>query len=288
MYPAPFEYYQANSVDEAVQLLKQHEGAKLLAGGHSLLPLMNLRLAQPPALVDIGRIAELRGVTLDGNVLRVGALTTYAKLAHDPLVLQHCPVLAETATHVGDTQVRNRGTIGGSLAHADPASDMPTVTVALGAEFGVKGGLLPRMIKAEDMFEGLMATALKNNEILTEIRVPVLDKGTGGAYAKFRNPASGYAIVGVAAVLHMEGPVCKKASVVIGGINPKPTRATSLEQALNGKTLDDAVISAAADLAAKELDDASGDIHASAEYRKAMAAVYAKRAIHSAMQRARG
>jgi carbon-monoxide dehydrogenase medium subunit len=288
MYSAEFEYYRATSVAEAVELLRNHPGAKLLAGGHSLLPQMKLRVAQPAALVDIGRLAELNGITLDGDTLRIGATTTHATVAASSVVREHCGILAEAADLIGDQQVRNRGTLGGSLAHADPAADLPTVVVALGGTLTATGAGGSRDIPAGECFIDLFTTALADGEVLTRVNVPAYGAGTGGAYAKHRHPASGYAVVGVAAIVMASGGQCTGARVAIGGAQPTPVRASATEAALQGKALDEANIAAAAALAVEAVTNPLSDYYASGDYRRHLATVLAKRAIRKAAERAAG
>jgi carbon-monoxide dehydrogenase medium subunit len=283
MYPPKFDYYRASSVSEAISLMQQH-GGKFLAGGHSLIPVMNLRLADPGALIDIGRLSDLKGVSAQGNSIRVGALTTHATVAASDAVPA---AMAEAAGLIGDAQVRNRGTIGGNVAHADPASDMPTVLMALGATFHISGSGGNRTVAAGDFFVDLFTTALQDGEILTAIEVPKQGAGTGSAYAKLINPASGYAMVGAAAVLTVQGGQCTAASVAIGGATPYARKAPSVEAALVGKTLDANTIATAAAAVQNDLgDDILSDIHASADYRRSMATVYVKRALTAAAERA--
>jgi carbon-monoxide dehydrogenase medium subunit len=286
MYSAPFEYYRANSAAEAVQLLKAHPGAKLLAGGHSLLPQMKLRVAQPPALVDISRIGDLAGVKLDGDHLTIGAGTTHNTLATSDLVRQHCVILSEAASLIGDQQVRNRGTIGGSLAHADPAADLPTVMLALGATLTALGAQGTRTIAASDFFTEMFTTALHEDEVLTSISVPVLAAGSGGAYTKHDHPASGYAVVGVAAVVMVKGGVCSGASIAVGGATSHPTRASAAEAAIKGQKLSAENIAAAAAKVADAISEPLSDYYASGEYRTHLATVLAKRALTAAAGRA--
>ena len=196
MFAADFDYHRASSVAEAGQLLRQHPGAKLLAGGHSLIPLLKLRLATPATLIDIGRIAELRGVTVTDGVLRIGALTTHAELAASADVQQHALALAEAASQIGDPAVRNRGTVGGNVAHADPASDLPTVLCALGGQFHIVGPSGERTLDTGNFFQGILTTALGDDDLLTAVTVPVAQAGQGSTYAKFAHPASRYAVVG--------------------------------------------------------------------------------------------
>ena len=286
MYPADFEYYRANSVAEAIQLLQEQGGAKLLAGGHSLIPLLKLRLASPTALIDIGRITELKGITVGTNTVRIGALTTHAELASSEVLRDLCPIIAEAASLIGDPQVRNRGTIGGNVAHADPASDLPTVLVALGARFSVAGPGGQRTIEAGDLFQSFMSTALAESEVLTAVEAPVRPVGQGMAYAKFSHPASRYAVTGVAAIITVSDGTCSSASVAVGGLVPTPAKARSVEGTLMGKSLSPEIISDAAGRVSGDLgDDILGDIYASAEYRKATADVYVRRAVSAAVQR---
>lgn len=293
MYPPKFNYYRAGSVDEALTLLQQNQGAKLLAGGHSLLPLMKMRLADPGTLIDIGRIGELKGITQEGSNLRIGALTPHAVLEKSK-TLPHA--LVEAAAQIGDPMVRNRGTIGGNIAHADPASDLPTVLLALGATMQITGARstndssgqrVTRTVEAADFFTGFFATALAEDEILLAVEVPARQEGTGSAYAKLANPASRYSMLGAAAMITMSGGVCTHASVAVGGLVPNATKATSVEDALRGKTLSDDVIEAAAAAVDNDLgDQVLGDIHASADYRRSIAPTYVASAIRSALQRA--
>ncbi len=205
MYPAKFEYFAPTTVEDAVALLSKHQDAKVLAGGHSLLPAMKLRLSQPAVLVDIGKIKELDGIrTVDGGVA-IGALTTHAMIAASEDVRSRCAALSEAAALIGDLQVRNRGTIGGSLAHSDPAADYPAVMLALGAEIQVSGPKGKRMIKADDWSKGLMTTALEPDEIIVEIGIPAPRAHSGSAYVKYPNPASRFAVVGVCVLLTLDG-----------------------------------------------------------------------------------
>jgi aerobic carbon-monoxide dehydrogenase medium subunit len=287
MNPAGFDYYRAKSVEEAHRLLKAHPGAKLLAGGHSLIPLMKLRLSRPPAVVDIGKVAELSGITLQGDTLRIGALTTHAELASSADVRKAAPALAEAAAMVGDQAVRNRGTIGGNVAHADPASDLPTVLVAADARLMAIGPGGERTIEAGGFFKGLMETALAEDEVLTAVLVPALKAGEGAAYAKFSHPASRYAVIGAAASVTVRDGTCQSARVAVGGLVPRATRANSVESALAGQKLSAESIEKAAEKVGGDLGgDVLGDIYASADYRRAMAAVFVRRAITAAAKSA--
>lgn len=286
MYPSTFDYYRARSVADAHQLMAAHPGAKLLAGGHSLLPLLKLRLAAPPAVVDIGRISELRGITTQGSEVRIGALTTHAEIAGSGEIRASAPALGEAAAVIGDPAVRNRGTIGGNVAHADPASDLPTVLVALGARMVASGPGGERTIEAERFFTGIMATALEPDEILTAVIVPAPGAGEGSAYEKFPHPASRYAVIGAAAVVGVKDGRCTAARVAVGGLLPYARRAASVEQALIGGPLTDDTIAAAAGRVGADLGhDVTGDIFASAGYRAAVAPVFVRRAIAAAAAR---
>jgi len=287
MYSANFDYHRARTLSDAQRLLAANPGAKLLAGGHSLIPLMKLRLASPPAVVDIGRIAELRGISRSGDTIRIGSLTTHAEIAASADLQKSAPALAEAAALIGDPAVRSRGTIGGNIAHADPASDLPTVLVALDARIVAIGASGERTLAADGFFTGIMSTALAENEVVTAIVVPVAARGQGSAYVKFPHPASRYAVIGVAASVTMSKNECAAARVALGGLLPRATRARAVEKALTGKSLDAAAIAAAAAQVASDLgNDVTGDIFASAAYRVAVAPVYVKRAIAAAAARA--
>ncbi|MDR5709336.1 MAG: xanthine dehydrogenase family protein subunit M [Armatimonadota bacterium] len=287
MIPATFEYVRAHSIEEAIQLLQRYgDRAKLLAGGHSLLPLMKLRLAQPEVLIDLGRVQELRGVREDTGALLIGAMTTHDEIARNPLVQQQCPLLAETASQIGDIQVRNMGTIGGSLAHADPAADYPAAVLALEAEILCQGPGGARTVRATEWFVDLLTTALRPEEVITQVRVPVRRPGQGYAYVKMPHPASGYSLIGVACLVTLEGGVCREARVAITGVGPKAVRLERVEGALVGKALDEAVVAEAAKVAADGLE-ATDDLYASAEYKRHLATVYTKRAVLRAIERAR-
>jgi carbon-monoxide dehydrogenase medium subunit len=283
-----FDYARATSLDDAIARLGASDGtAKLLAGGHSLIPLMKLRLATPAAVVDIGRIPELRGIVRSGNGIRIGALTTHAEIAASADLQKSAPALAEAAGLVGDPAVRSRGTIGGNIAHADPASDLPTVLVALNASIVAVGPSGERTVAADGFFTGIMSTVLADNEVVTAIVVPAAVKGQGSAYVKFAHPASGYAVIGVAASVTMEGSTCSAAQIALGGLVPRATRARAVEKALAGTSLDAAAIAAAAAQVSSDLGgDVTGDIFASAQYRAAVVPVYVKRAIAAAAARA--
>jgi len=288
MFPTEFTYAAPATLAEAVQLM-QGADAKPLAGGQSLLPLMKLRLASPGQLVDLRRIGELRGIRDDGASIIIGAMTTYLTARKSPVLARRAPLVVEATRVVGDMQVRARGTIGGSLAHADPGGDMPAVMLALNADVAVAGPSGTRVIPVTSLFTGMMETAIQPNELLTAIRFQAIDTpDTGSAYAKHHHPASGYAVVGVAAIVRLGADgACQEARVAITGAGENAKRATGVEQALVGKPLDDATISQAAASAANGLDLLS-DSYASADFRAHLAQVYTQRALATAAQRARG
>src|SRR5215471_11425352 len=285
MIPAQFDYARANTLDEALSLLAQTEDAKILAGGHSLIPAMKLRLIQPPLLVDIGRIKDLSYVREADGQIQIGAATTHYQIESSELLKKICPLLPECAGHIGDVQVRNRGTIGGSLAHADPAGDWPAAIIALNAELVAVSKQGERVIKADDFFVDLLTTALEPGEILREIRISK-PAGRSQTYVKMHHPASGFAVVGVAANLSVNGnSKCERASIGITGVAAKAYRPAAVEASLNGVTLNDETIAAAAARAADGID-ANGDLFASADYRRHLAQVYTRRALDAALARA--
>jgi carbon-monoxide dehydrogenase medium subunit len=283
--PAEFGYTRAGSVDEALRILSSDGDAKVIAGGQSLLPLLKLRLAGVGTLVDIGRLAELRGVSkLDDGRLALGALTTYAELLDSPAI--HYGVLKDALPSIGDLQVRNLGTVGGAVAHADPASDLPAALLALDAEIVLQSAGGTREVKADGFFEGPFQTAARSDELVTQVRLPPPRDNAGSAYMSLEQPASGYALVGVAAVLIVgPGGVIEYAGVGITGVSEHPYRAHEVEDALNGTTATQADIAAAAAKAVSGRP-VNSDIHANAEYRAAMAVVYTRRALAAALARA--
>ncbi len=289
MYPASFDYHTPGSVQEAISLLgKLGDDAKLLAGGHSLIPMMKLRLAQPKHLIDLRKVPGLAGIREDGGSIAIGAMTTHWQVESSKLLQAKIPVVSDAAGMIGDPQVRNLGTIGGSLAHADPAADMPAVMIALGAEFVIEGARGRRTVKVDDFFKGLMMTAVGPDEILAEIRVPVPPAGSGAAYLKFPHPASRFAVVGVCAALTVDGKgICTKAGVGVTGAGTKAVRAKGVEAGLAGKALDQAAIEAAAAKAADGVD-VQADLQGSAEYKSHLLRVHARRAIEAALGRAKG
>ena len=274
--PTEFDYHRPATLEEALDLLASTEDARPLAGGHSLLPMMKLRLAGPSTLVDLAGIDGLAGITAEDGTLRVGALTTHAAVAGSEAIRSTCPVLAETAGEIGDRQVRNRGTIGGSLAHADPGADYPTVVTALAATIQAVGPDGRRSIEVDDFFTGVFSTALADGELITEVAIP---GGWSAAYVKHRHPASGYAVVGAAAALRTEGDTCVAARIVIGGVTGSPTRLASAEESLVGGPLNGEAVAAATAGVAEAFSDPIGDTYASGEYRAHLAGVLARQAV---------
>jgi len=287
MIPARFDYQAPATLDEALTLLAANpEHTKILAGGHSLIPAMKLRLAQPAMLVDIGRIKDLSYIREEADAILIGAMTTHYQIESSTLLQKICPLLPECAAQIGDVQVRNKGTIGGSIAHADPAGDWPAAVIALSAEMIAVGKNGERAIKANDFFIALLTTALDSGELLREVRIPKPAGRFGHAYQKVRHPASGFAVVGVAVALQTgSAGVCESASVGITGVASKAYRAGGVEQALQDQPLNDQTIAAAAEHATDSVD-ANSDLYASEEYRRHLARVYTRRAIQAALTRA--
>ena len=288
MIPAQFDYHRPETISQAVQLLQSNPDAKVLAGGHSLVPVMKMRLADPSALVDIGRIAELKGISRSNGSLRIGATTTYYEIATSDAVKAAAPLLAEAAGQIGDRQVRYRGTIGGNISHADPASDLPATVLALNATLHFSGPNGSRTISAANFFVDLMTTALDPGEILTAVEIPAASAHSGSAYLKFEHPASGYALCGAAAIVSLDkGGKCSAARLCFNGVNSHALDAASVAAALVGSDLSDAAIDAAVD-GHLTVPDPMGDMFASGEYRAQVANVYGKRALKLARDRARG
>jgi carbon-monoxide dehydrogenase medium subunit len=279
MQTAPFDYYRPDTLAEAVDLLASVEGARPLAGGHSLLPAMKLRVANPTAVVDLSRIEGLDGISRNGDSLTIGALTKHAAVAASELMQSDCSILADAAAHIGDPAVRNRGTLGGSIAHADPAADYPTVLTALGATVTVTGKSGERSIPVDEYFVDMFTPAHADGEIVTSVDVPALGAGQGGAYVKHRHPASSYAVVGVAAVVAVEDGTCTAVRIAIGGVTGTPERAEAAEAALVGQPANEEVITAASSQVAEALGNPLGDAYASGEYRVHLAGVLTRRAL---------
>ncbi|MFY9583634.1 MAG: xanthine dehydrogenase family protein subunit M [Candidatus Acidiferrales bacterium] len=293
MIPAAFEYHVPKTLEEALRLVERHgDEAKLLAGGHSLLPLMKLRLAAPRYVIDLGRLRGMSYIREEGGHIAIGAMTTHADVEASELLRAKCPLLPETAAAIGDVQVRNRGTLGGSLAHADPAADYPAAILALDAEIVAASTAGTRTIAARGFFVDMLTTQLRPGEILSQVRIPLFAPRTGTAYCKLHQPASGFAIVGAAArvTLNKSGKI-EDVAVGITGVGPKAYRAEAVEKALLGKKVAPKppadVVKYAARHAADGIEPLA-DLHASAEYRREMAAVFTRRALERAIARAQG
>ncbi|MGH9358831.1 MAG: FAD binding domain-containing protein [Terriglobia bacterium] len=287
MIPEPFEYHTPKNIEEASRLLAQFGGeGKLLAGGHSLLPTMKLRLAAPKHLVDLGRLTDLRYIREADGKIEIGALTTHFQIESSELARSKCPLLCETAREIGDVQVRNRGTLGGSLAHSDPAADWPAAILALNAEIQARSAGSARWIPATEFFVDLLSTALKEDEILTSIRIPIAPARNGSAYLKLHHPASGYAMVGVAASIGLtdDGRI-EPIAIGVTGVGPKAYRAAPVEEALRGKAPGTSAFAAASEHAADGVE-VNSDLYASAGYRSHLAKVYTRRALEKALERA--
>ncbi|WP_273844838.1 FAD binding domain-containing protein [Rubrobacter calidifluminis] len=283
MIPVAFDYKVAESVEHAIDLLRQNgEDAKLLAGGHSLIPIMKLRLAAPSMLVDLGRVDELRYIRDEGDHIAIGAMTRHCELERDQTLREHCGLLSYTASLVGDPQVRHRGTIGGSISHGDAASDLPSALLALEAELRVKGPSGERTVRAQDFFKDYLQTDLAPDEVLTEIRVPKLGSGTGWDYQKFNRRAQDWAVVGSCVVVERSNGSIGSARVALTNMGATPLRARAVEEALAGadtRSLEEAC------RVADEGTSPSSDVAASAEFRRHLARVLTRRAVEQALQR---
>ncbi len=283
MIPTAFDYARATSIDDALAKLAATKGdGKFIAGGHSLVPLMKLRLSEPKILIDIARIPGLSGIREKDGKLEIGAGTVHHDIASSALLLKQCPIVAEAAREIGDPQVRNRGTLGGSLAHADPSADYPAVMLAMDAEIHMKGPKGYRKVKASDFFQDLFTVDLALDEIIVGVQfTPV----RGAGYAKLHQRASHFAIVGVAAALDVSGGTIQSARIGLTGAGPRAVRLTKVEEALAGKSASKETITAAAEQAGADLPVVNADIHASAEYRRAMIPVFTRRALEGALRR---
>jgi carbon-monoxide dehydrogenase medium subunit len=290
MYSSEFAYYSPTSLAEALSLLQRTEAGdvKVIAGGQSLLPLIKLRLASPTTLVDLAKVSDLKGIADAGDSVVIGAMTTYFQAIDSPVVQRRCPLLIQTIRQVGDPQIRARGTIGGSLAHADPAGDLPAAALALEAEIRAVGPGGQRLYDVRTFFQGALETALQPNEVLSAVRFTATDRPrTGTAYVKHAHPASGYAVVGIAAVVTLnEDGTCQSARIGITGAGDHATRASGVEQAIAGRPLDDASLAQVSASAADGLDLLS-DTYASADYRAHLTRVLTRRALAQAADAAR-
>jgi carbon-monoxide dehydrogenase medium subunit len=282
MIPAPFEYVRPSSVAEAVSALgAAGEDGKVLAGGQSLIPILRLRMAYPSTVVDVGRIAELRGVRDDGDAILIGAMTTHHDVLHDPLVREHAPLIAQATQTIADPQVRHRGTFGGALAHADPAGDLGAVALALGCEFRAAGANGERTIPASEFFVDYLTTALGQDEVLTAVRVPKLGAGWSSHYEKFNRVAQAWSIVGVAALVRRDDGAIAEARIGLTNMGSTPLRARAVESALAGAAANAEAVGAAAEHAA-ENTNAPSDLSGAADYREHLARVLTKRAVLAA------
>jgi carbon-monoxide dehydrogenase medium subunit len=289
MIPSAFEYLRPTSLAEATRLLARHaDEAKILAGGHSLVPLMKLRLARPSILIDIGRLGELRGIHEEHGTIIIGACTTHYAAESSALLQQRCPLLAETAAAIGDVQVRNCGTVGGSIAHADPAADWPAAMLVLDAQLTLASSNGSRVLGLSEFLVDMLMTAIDSHEILTDIRVPANPPRTGSAYLKVAQPASGFALTGVAAQVTLgANDTMQQVAVGITGVSSKAFRASATEQALQGQRATAEAITQAAAHAVDGVEPLDSDIHASSAYRLHLARVYTTRALLKAVERAR-
>lgn len=285
MIPASFEYTRAESLRDALTVLAKGDGVKVLAGGHSLIPMMRFRLAQPTRLIDIGRLAELKGIAEHRRGARIGALTTYREVLESELLRERFPLIAEATEDIGDLQVRNRGTIGGGLAHADPASDMPAIMVALDASFNLRSKRGKRTVAAREFFQGPFSTALAEDELFVEMILPPLPRGAGTAYMSFNQAASGYALVAAAAVVGRSRKTVNHAVVVLSGLADVARRIASADQLVGTKGELDAIARIAA--AAPEGLEIQGDVHAPAPYRRHLVTVATRDALTRALERAK-
>ena len=287
MYPKKFDYFLPSSLEEAITILKETDESKVLAGGQSLLALMKLRLASPPALVDISRLADkLAYVRTEGDRVTIGALTTHDTIEHDETLRKEFTILSEAASKIGDQQIRNRGTIGGSCCHADPSADMPTALLAVDPQFVARGSAGERVIPAAEFFADTFTVSLEKGELLVEVRLKRLPPHTGSSYMKHSLREGDFAIVGVGAVVSVgTGKRCVDARISLGAVGPTPLRASKAESYLKGKVLDEMSIAEASALASEGLEPPA-DIHGTSEYRREMVKVFTSRALNLAMSRA--
>jgi len=287
MKPAPFDYHDPATLDEAVSLLgRLDDDVKILAGGQSLIPLLNMRLARPTALVDLGKITELDYIREDGGAIAIGALTTQRTVEHSQLVRERLPVLYEATRLIAHPQIRNRGTIGGSLAHADPAAEYPAVALLLDAEFKIRSASGERTLGAADFFVTYLTTALGPADVLTEVRFPLLANGVGWSFIEMTRRHGDFALAGAGATLTLSGDECSGARIVLFGVDATPVRAKGAEQALVGQRLSEELIASAAQIAREETGEPLSDNHASAEFRRHLAGVMTERALTEAAGRA--
>lgn len=286
MIPSGFEYHAPSSVNDALKLLAEYEDAKILAGGHSLLPMMKLRFAEPDHLVDLNGVAELKGIRLDGDTICIGAMTTESELIASEVLREHCPLIIDVAKLIADPQVRNKGTIGGDIAHGDPGNDHPALMLALDAELLIRSSQADRVVPAADFFLGTYWTALEEGEILTEIRVPVFQPHTGYGYNKLKRKTGDFATAASPVVLTLDGDSCRAIRIGLTNVAPMAIRATAAEDLLRGQVITDSLIEQAAEkvmAACEPVEDLRGDV----EYKTYMAAEMARRSMRDALERAR-
>ena len=290
MKPAAFEYHRPETLDQALELLAEHgDEAKILAGGQSLVPTMNFRLAQPEQLIDINRLSDLAFIREDKSGLRIGAITRQRAVERSELVAKRAPLVHQTMPYIAHVQIRNRGTFGGSVAHADPAAELPCIMLALDARMRVQSKKSERWIAANDFFVGLLETALSPEELLTEIEVPDLPKGTGYAFVEFARRHGDYALVGVAVRVELNSKgACENTRVVLMSVGERPVDGQNAAAALNGEQPSTEAIGAAARAAGQDDIDPHSDVHANSDYRRHLAEVLTARALKHAIERARG
>jgi len=288
MTPGTFDYHAPTTVDETIRLLGQYgDEAKVLAGGHSLLPMMKLRFAAPGHLIDLNRIKELKGIREQGGVIHIGAMTTESELIASELLQKKCPLIPEAARWIADPQVRNCGTIGGDIAHGDPGNDHPAVMLVVEASFVLRGPGGERVVPADGFFLGMYSTQLEAGEILTEIRVPAVAKGSGHAYSKLKRKTGDFATAAAAVQLQLDGKTCKKIHIALTNAGPTALKAAGAEAVLSGKVIDDGLIEQAVSKA-MEICDPAEDQRGDREYKTHMAGEMTRRAIRQALERARG
>jgi carbon-monoxide dehydrogenase medium subunit len=286
MFPAKFDFHAPASVEEALALLSQHgDDAKVLAGGHSLLPMMKMRFAAPQHLIDLNRIENLGGIAMDGDTNVIGAMTTENQIIASDLLSTHCPLLPEAARQIADPQVRNRGTIGGDICHGDPANDQPAVTMAADAEYVLQGPDGERRIHSSEFFLGTFYTAMEAQEMMTSIRIPVASPATGSAYVKLKRKTGDWATAATAVQLTLDGGACRSVRIALTNVGPAAFRATAAEEALTGQAIDDSLIDAAAEKAMAACEP-SEDLRGDVEYKTSMAGEMTRRALRLALERA--
>jgi carbon-monoxide dehydrogenase medium subunit len=286
MIPSVFDYHKATSVADAIAKLQEHEDAKLLAGGHSLLPMMKLRFSEAPYLIDINGLDELKGITMEDGIITVGAMTTENEAIASEILQKHCPLLVEAAKLVADPQVRNRGTIGGDVAHGDPGNDHPAVMLALDAQLVIRGPEGERTVPANGFFMGTYWTALEEHDILIAMKVPAMKAGTGHGYSKLKRKTGDYAVAGSPVVVEMQGDIVSDIRIGLTNVAPMAIRAEAAEDLIRGNRVDEALLKSV-EKAVVEACDPAVDLRGDEEYKSHMAAIMARRAIEKAIENAR-